>query len=111
MPASLDTLEPLIHAVQDGVQSRGWILSGTQKTTSMEFEGRWAGASTRSAYLFFHRDEVEDASVDVYLDETPAGLHGSLSLPRRKASTTGRVILPSRKSSPTFLPSFADLPP
>ncbi len=35
----------------------------------------------------------------------------SSSLPRRKDSTTGSVILPSRKSSPTFLPSFADVPP
>ena len=33
------------------------------------------------------------------------------SVPRRNDSTTGSVILPSRKSSPTFLPSLADLPP
>ena len=31
----------------------------------------------------------------------------SVSLPRAKASSTGRVILPSRKSSPTLLPSSA----
>ena len=31
----------------------------------------------------------------------------SSSSPRRKARTTGRVILPSRKSSPTVLPSSA----
>jgi len=35
----------------------------------------------------------------------------SLSLPRRNANTTGKVILPSRKSSPMFLPSLAALPP
>ena len=35
----------------------------------------------------------------------------SLSEPRRNDSTTGSVILPSRKSSPIFLPSLADLPP
>ena len=35
----------------------------------------------------------------------------SLSEPRRNDSTTGSVILPSRKSSPTFLPSLAALPP
>lgn len=80
MSTSIETLEPLIEAVREGVESRGWVLSGIQKTTSIEFEGRWAGESTRSAYLFFHRDELDDASVDVYLGETPAGLHGSLSL-------------------------------
>jgi hypothetical protein len=31
--------------------------------------------------------------------------------PRRNDNTTGRVILPSRKSSPTFLPSLAAEPP
>ena len=31
--------------------------------------------------------------------------------PRRNDSTTGSVILPSRKSSPTFLPSLAEEPP
>ena len=52
---SLDTLEPLIDAVRDGVEGKGWSLSGLQKTSSTEFEGRWAGQTTRSAYLFFHR--------------------------------------------------------
>src|SRR5579883_1924072 len=32
-------------------------------------------------------------------------------VPRRNDRTTGRVILPSRKSSPIFLPSFAEVPP
>lgn len=80
MSDSIDTLEPLIEAVRDGVESRGWSLSGLQKTTSYDFEGRWAGDSTRSAYLFFHRDAHDDVSVDVFLDETPRGLQGNLAL-------------------------------
>ena len=35
----------------------------------------------------------------------------SSGAPRRNDSTTGSVILPSRKSSPTFLPSLAEEPP
>ena len=37
--------------------------------------------------------------------ERPCQKARSSAVPRRKDSTTGRVILPSRKSSPTFLPS------
>lgn len=75
------TLEPLIDAVREGVEATGWSLSGLQKTTSHQFEGRWEGESTRSAYLFFHRPYGwESVGVDVYLDETPHGLQGSLSL-------------------------------
>lgn len=75
------TLEPLLDAVQDGVEHAGWNLSGVQKTTSMDFEGVWAGESTRSAYLFFHRSDLPEAvSVDVYLDETTRGLKGNLAL-------------------------------
>lgn len=75
------TLEPLIDAVRDGVERAGWQLSGLQKTTSHQFEGRWAGDSTRSAYLFFHDPGgPEWASVDVYLDETSRGLAGNLAL-------------------------------
>lgn len=75
------TLEPLIDAVREGVESAGWTLSGLQKTTSHQFEGRWAGDSTRSAYLFFHHpDDRHPASVDVYLDETSRGLAGNLAL-------------------------------
>lgn len=78
---ALDTLEPLLDAVRDGVEHAAWSLSGLQKTTSHEFEGRWAGESTRSAYLFFHRDDLpEEVSVEVFLDETPRGLRGNLSL-------------------------------
>jgi hypothetical protein len=78
---ALDTLEPLLEAVRDGVQGAAWALSGLQKTTSHEFEGRWAGESTRSAYLFFHRDDLpEEVSVEVFLDETSRGLRGNLSL-------------------------------
>ena len=52
-----------------------------QKTTSHQFEGRWAGDSTRSAYLFFHGPDASDwASVDVFLDETSRGLTGNLAL-------------------------------
>jgi hypothetical protein len=75
------TLEPVIEAVREGVESAGWRLSGLQKTTSHQFEGRWAGDSTRSAYLFFHDPAGPDwASVDVYLDETSRGLAGNLAL-------------------------------
>lgn len=79
------TLEPLIDAVRDGLESAGWELSGLQKTSSTEFEGRWAGQTTRSAYLFFHRstgsrDPVEAVSVEAYLDETGQGLNGNLAL-------------------------------
>lgn len=75
------TLEPLIDAVRGGLEGAGWSLSGLQKTTSHEFEGRWKGDSTRSAYLFFHREELDEpVSVDVYLDETSRGLTGNLAL-------------------------------
>lgn len=75
------TLEPLLEAVRLGVESTGWELSGLQKTTSHRFEGRWEGESTRSAYVFFHRDDLPDwLSIDVYLDETSRGLKGNLAL-------------------------------
>lgn len=78
---ALLTLEPLLEAVRDGVEAADWKLSGLQKTTSHRFEGRWEGESTRSAYLFFHRDDLPDpVSVDVYLDETSRGLKGNLAL-------------------------------
>lgn len=78
---SILTLEPLIEAVQEGLESVGWSLSGLQKTTSHEYEGRWAGDSSRSAYLFFHQPgELEHVSVDVFLDETSRGLRGNLAL-------------------------------
>jgi hypothetical protein len=75
------TLEPLVEAVREGIEGVGWELSGLQKTTSLEFEGRWEGESTRSAYLFFHAPARADGvSVDVYLDETSQGLAGNLAL-------------------------------
>ena len=75
------TLEPFLDAVREGLEEAGWELSGLQKTTSFEFEGRWAGDSSRSAYLFFHRPDVPDwASVDAFLDETSRGLKGNLAL-------------------------------
>lgn len=75
------TLEPLIEAVRSGVEAAGWELSGMQKTTSHQFEGRWEGESSRSAYLFFHlSDGPEHVSIDVFLDETTRGLTGNLAL-------------------------------
>ena len=75
------TLEPLLEAVREGLENHGWELSGLQKTTSHEFEGRWAGDSSRSAYLFFHRPEpLEHVSIDVFLDETSKGLRANLAL-------------------------------
>jgi hypothetical protein len=74
------TLEPLIEVVREGVEIGGWELSGLQKTTSHQFEGRWEGDSTRSAYLFFHNATAVDVSIDVYLDETSRGLTGNLAL-------------------------------
>jgi hypothetical protein len=75
------TLEPLLEAIRDGLEGAGWELSGLQKTTSYEFEGRWAGDSSRSAYLFFHGgDAPERVSIDVFLDETSRGLRGNLAL-------------------------------
>ena len=77
----ISSLEPLIEAVRDGVESTGWEVSGLQKTTSHQFEGKWEGESTRSAYLFFHRPNgSEYVSIDVYLDETSQGLTGNLAL-------------------------------
>jgi hypothetical protein len=83
------TLEPLI-------EDSGWELSGLQKTTSHQFEGRWAGDSTRSAYLFFHRPEgAECASIDVYLDETSRGLAGNLALVVDSSPLSGLGDVPS----------------
>jgi hypothetical protein len=80
-PQPLLTLEPLIEAVQDGITRVGWELSGLQKTTSHQFEGRWEGEDSRSAYLFFHHDAGPDfVSIDVFLDETSRGLKGNLAL-------------------------------
>ena len=75
------TLEPLLEAVRMGVERSGWILSGLQKTTSHEFQGKWAGESTRSAYLFFHRTDLpESVAMEAFLDETSDGLRGNLAL-------------------------------
>lgn len=79
--SELLTLEPLLDAVRQGIEAAGWTLSGLQKTTSHEFTGRWAGDSTRSAYLFFHREGLpDDVSVDAFLDETSRGLRGNVAL-------------------------------
>lgn len=113
------TLEPLMEAVRAGVERAGWELSGMQKTTSHQFEGRWEGESTRSAYLFFHSpDAFHDMSIDVYLDETSRGLTGNLALvvdlvalgplgdPRTALAELGRLsarTLPGRYATPLTL--------
>jgi hypothetical protein len=75
------TLEPLLEAIREGMDGAGWALSGLQKTTSHQFEGRWEGEHTRSAYLFFHRDDLPDGvSIDVFLDESSKGLRGNFAL-------------------------------
>jgi hypothetical protein len=81
------TLEPLLDVVRETVEAVGWTLSGVQKTTSYEYEGRWAGETTRSAYLFFHPGdsvraniELDTLSLDVFLDETRKGMAGNLAL-------------------------------
>lgn len=80
-PEPILTLEPFLDAIREGLEGEGWELSGLQKTTSYEFEGRWAGESSRSAYLFFHSEEVPEwASVEGFLDETSRGLKGNLGL-------------------------------
>lgn len=80
-PEALLTLEPLLDAVKEGMETAGWELSGLQKTTSYEFEGRWAGDSSRSAYLFFHQEGLGDwVGIDAFLDETNRGLRGNLAL-------------------------------
>jgi hypothetical protein len=114
------TLEPLVEAVRVGVEATGrWTLSGLQKTTSHQFEGRWDGESTRSAYLFFHAEEGPDfASLDIYLDETTGGLTGNVALvvdlaplgrvgdPRAVLAELGRMsadALPARQARPVTL--------
>jgi hypothetical protein len=78
---SLETLEPVIEAVREGLEDRGWTLSGMQKTTSFEYEGRWAGETSRSAYLFFHKESRgEGVSIDAFVDETSRGLRANLAL-------------------------------
>ncbi|MSR22734.1 MAG: hypothetical protein EXR92_04200 [Gemmatimonadetes bacterium] len=110
------TLEPLLEAVRGGIEQAGWVLSGLQKTTSHGFEGRWAGEATRSAYLFFHREDLPDSvSVEAFLDETSRGLRGNLSLvldgPRlgrlgsvrdviRRVAAAARETLPDPARSP-----------
>lgn len=79
--SSILTLEPLLEAIRTGLKNEGWTLSGLQKTTSHQFEGRWEGESSRSAYVFFHRGDLPDGiSVDVFLDESAKGLRGNLAL-------------------------------
>lgn len=109
MTPMIDTLEPLVDAVRDGVEAGGWALSGLQKTTSYDFEGRWAGDSTRSAYLFFHREGFDGVSVDVYLDETSRGLRGNLALvlelrDRPELPSTGAVLQGLARTAAAHLP-------
>jgi hypothetical protein len=75
------TLEPLIDAVRSGVEAAGWEMSGLQKTTSYQFEGRWKDEQTRSAFLLFHHPSRWDgAGIDAYLDENANALEAALSL-------------------------------
>lgn len=98
------TLEPLMEAIRVGMGGTGWELSGMQKTTSHQFEGRWEGESTRSAYLFFHLpDGPEEVSVDVYLDETSRGLTGNMAL------VVALVPLGSLDRTPSVLRSLSGL--
>lgn len=107
---SILTLEPLLDAVREGVETAGWTLSGLQKTTSHQFEGRWAGDSTRSAYLFFHRDDLPDeVSVDIFLDETSRGLGGNLALvvegrPLAELDGAARVLSALSEAARSCLP-------
>lgn len=109
-PEALLTLEPLIEAVTAGVEGRGWELSGLQKTTSHQFDGRWEGESSRSAYLFFHLPEgPEHVSVDVFLDETSRGLTGNLALvldgrPLPELGDVGVALASLRRLSGAALP-------
>jgi len=79
----METIEPLLEAVREGLERAEWQLSGLQKTTSYEYEGPWEGASLRSAYAFFHGvedDEGEGPSIELFVDETDEGVDGTLSL-------------------------------
>lgn len=111
MSREILTLEPLIEAIRTGVQTAGWSLSGLQKTTSHQFEGKWEGESTRSAYLFFHLPEGPDTvGLDVYLDETSRGLSGNVALVvdlRRfdEIGETSRVLSTLGEASAGLLPS------
>ncbi len=104
------TLEPLIETVRGAVESEGWSLSGLQKTTSHQFEGRWEGEATRSAYAFFHRaNGPEWVSVDVYLDETSRGLRGNIALvldllPLRELGDVPEVLQRVARASALALP-------
>ena len=70
-----------IAGLRAAVEGAGWSLSGLQKTTSHQFEGRWDGEATRSAFLFFHLGEgLDPISIDVYLEETGRGLTGNIAL-------------------------------
>lgn len=105
------TLEPLLESVRRGIEEAGWILSGLQKTTSREFEGRWAGDHTRSAYLFFHRDDLPEAvCIEGFLDETSRGLRGTLSLvidgpPLSEVRSAARVLRRVGRGARDTLPS------
>jgi hypothetical protein len=112
----IHTLEPLLEAVREGVEGGGWNLSGLQKTTSLEFEGRWEGESTRSAYLFFHSAEAPpDVSIDVYLDETSQGLAGNMALvvdvaPLAELGDPATVLAGLGRLAKTELPSGYSAP-
>lgn len=115
-PAGIHTLEPLMEAVREGIEKAGWELSGLQKTTSHQFEGRWEGESTRSAYLFFHPSRGPDhVAIDVYLDETSQGLTGNLALvvdllPPREAGDPRETLSALATVSAACLPDSFQTP-
>ena len=79
-----------------------WRRSGGRARSCPRARGAWSSGHARC------RDRRRSTSPSPSVRFQNAR---SLSVPRRNDSTTGSVILPSRKSSPTFLPSLADLPP
>ncbi len=75
------TLEPLLESIRDGVERAGWVLSELQKTTSHELEGRWAGESSRCAYIFFYRKDLpESVQVEAFIHESSGELRSDMSL-------------------------------
>ena len=79
----METLEPLLSVAREQLTTRGWSLSGVQKTTSYEYEGAWESASLRSAYAFFHDGEDPEGdgpALELFIDESEEGLEATLSL-------------------------------
>ena len=65
----------------------------------------------RAMFLHRRQRELEIAVAHLALFQCAAPEFALLRRSTRNDSTTGRVIFPSRKSSPTPLPSFSEEPP